>query len=541
MQRWPQSLSGCHMAEQDFSSDDLSPLLAALCDGSISDADFARVQHWLATDPRARRWYVAYMDLHGELCWDHVVSESGVNSLGNALPCLTDGAASDSAHVGDPSSALPPTILVRDMAPLSPSGLPSFVGYFSQVGPLSYLVSAILMCVAALGAWQYKVADRREVVVHEPSAAPHEPNPSFVGRVTAMDGCRWPDELTTGGAKRTSPRESLVIASRVSLGRKVNLDSGLLEITYDSGASVIVQGPAAFEVGSNGGFLSMGRVTGKLEKTASHSNPQSPISTPFAIRTPTAIVTDLGTKFGIEVDRHGRTTSYVFRGSVRVHPTSAADDRQDCVLRAKESAQVEAGDSHGGMVRRIDVDPGRFVRNMDNRRIPVNVFGTGTDVERSNYDRHWRVVAMSSVPHFQPEPARLAGTVSSWTVNGAGRAQWITTLIDPARTLSVGDTWTFRTTFELDDVLPETAVMDGWFLTNGHVDAIRINGQQVRVPEHGATACELFQKFTVDHGFVEGANALELDVAKVDYPNPRGLYNPMISVCVDLEGQVQER
>ena len=48
------------------------------------------------------------------------------------------------------------------------------------------------------------------------------------------------------------------------------------------------------------------------------SNPQSLIPNPFVVRTPTAIVTDLGTEFGVEVDKQGGTTSHVFRGSVRV-------------------------------------------------------------------------------------------------------------------------------------------------------------------------------------------------------------------------------
>ncbi len=38
----------------------------------------------------------------------------------------------------------------------------------------------------------------------------------------------------------------------------------------------------------------------------------------FAVRTPTAVVTDLGTEFGVEVDQRGNTASYVFQGTVQV-------------------------------------------------------------------------------------------------------------------------------------------------------------------------------------------------------------------------------
>ncbi|MCG2683820.1 MAG: hypothetical protein L6306_09425, partial [Planctomycetales bacterium] len=60
-------------------------------------------------------------------------------------------------------------------------------------------------------------------------------------------------------------------------------------------------------------------LTTSHQPLATNSNPQSLIPNPlFAIRTPTAIVTDLGTEFGVEVSEEGTTTSHVFRGSVKV-------------------------------------------------------------------------------------------------------------------------------------------------------------------------------------------------------------------------------
>ena len=70
----------------------------------------------------------------------------------------------------------------------------------------------------------------------------------MVGRITGMVDCKW-----NGG-------------SRVSLGQKFELASGLMEITYDTGAKVILQGPVTYSVESNGGYLAVGKLTGKLEK-----------------------------------------------------------------------------------------------------------------------------------------------------------------------------------------------------------------------------------------------------------------------------------
>ena len=87
-----------------------------------------------------------------------------------------------------------------------------------------------------------------------------------------------------------------------------------MEITYDTGAKVILQGPVTYEVESAaGGYLSLGKLTARVEKKAEGGspipNPQSLIPNPlFAVRTPTATVTDLGTEFGVEVQRDQRKT-----------------------------------------------------------------------------------------------------------------------------------------------------------------------------------------------------------------------------------------
>ena len=41
-----------------------------------------------------------------------------------------------------------------------------------------------------------------------------------------------------------------------------------MEITYTTGAKVILQGPVTYEAESNGGYLSVGKLTGRLEKKA---------------------------------------------------------------------------------------------------------------------------------------------------------------------------------------------------------------------------------------------------------------------------------
>ena len=54
----------------------------------------------------------------------------------------------------------------------------------------------------------------------------------------------------------------------------------------------------------------------------------------FSVRTPTAVVTDLGTEFGVEVGKDGNTNSHVFRGSVRVRLVGEKGrERERCCAR----------------------------------------------------------------------------------------------------------------------------------------------------------------------------------------------------------------
>jgi len=422
--------------------------------------------------------------------------------------------------------------------------------YFSQVGPFSYTVSAILMCIAVLGAWQYKMADRVEqsktAQTHRDAGeVARNSEASLVACVTAIADCQWAG-VSSAGEKdgRETYGSDLTVASMVFMGRQIRLDSGLFEITYKTGASVILQGPATFQVEANGGFLAVGKLTGKLNKKAGKPNPESPIpnpSLPFAIRTPTAVVTDLGTEFGVEVGNDGRTTSYVFRGSVRLHPATAADSEHDIVLKKNEAICTESNDPSQISFRRIQVEPKRFVRRIGNGRTPIEAFSTGIDFERLGNDRHWQVVAVSGLSDYVPEPAKLVATLPSWTVNGPGQPQWIGAFAGPADALPAGTVCTFRTTFDLDDVVLEAAVLHCHFLTNGHVNAIRLNGASVPVPAHDKDAYSLFHSFSLDRGFVDGANALEFDISKADRSESAGGYVPQVSLRADLEGTVQER
>ena len=249
-------------------------------------------------------------------------------------------------------------------------------GYFPQGVLLSYLVATVLFGLALLAGSFITVSPPEQLVQVEanrdlpppPLADRSEREPASVGRITGMVNCRWAD-----------PTIDAPESDDVPLGRKYALASGFMEITYHTGAKVILQGPATYEVESaSGGFLSLGKLTARVEAKkgtgpigAQHPlgrsgqldlSPFSPQdsgskgertanlarsqkerepttslaprpSLLFSVRTPTAVVTDLGTEFGVEVGKEGRTISHVFRGAVKLQLAGDKDRTQEVVLR----------------------------------------------------------------------------------------------------------------------------------------------------------------------------------------------------------------
>ena len=127
-----------------------------------------------------------------------------------------------------------------------------------------------------------------------------------------------------------------------------------MEITYDTGAKVILQGPVTYEVESgNGGYLAVGKLTGRVTTQAARG---------LTIRTPTATVTDLGTEFGVEVSKERHTTSHVFRGVVEVQPVANGGQQEQPIrLIANESVQVKKQSGNKVTVHRGMADAAAFV------------------------------------------------------------------------------------------------------------------------------------------------------------------------------------
>jgi hypothetical protein len=321
----------------------------------------------------------------------------------------------------------------------------------------------------------------------------------LVGRITGMVNCQW-----------AIPPTEAVNGARVSLGCKYALSSGLMEITYDTGAKVILQGPVVYVVESrSGGFMAFGKLTGKVDREEAKG---------FAVRTPTATVTDLGTEFGVEVDEIGTTKANVFSGVVEVR-AAGADGRQQpaLCLKKNQGACVRRGPGQVATLSPISGDSTGFVRNLpEPKRLRIRLHNTGAGSPPGQPDPHWQMIVPHRADRTPQQALVMKGSDGSQTPHDSAKSQWILAFTDDA---SARDTaiCTFRTTFDLADVPPPAARLEGFFHAMNHVDGIRINGRDVPVPTHGygRNAVELWHRFTIAKGLRKGTNVLDMDVTNL--------------------------
>jgi len=317
----------------DGVSEELRNLIAAYCDGACSPAERDRLEKLLDADEAAQYYYLMFTGVHAQLLW----RSQGRRDEAKQLQRLAAEARSPATWIG----SLGPTC----------NGM---FDYFSQTGRMGLMlaVSCVLL-LAGYMAWNRTASNRQF------ASASHA-----VGRITGMVDCQW-----------SNPAEAAHLHHDVPHGQEFALKSGLLEITYNSGAKVILQGPATFIADSNrGGLLTLGKLTALVQNNSAaepihreQGDPSRPHSL-FIVRTPTAVLTDLGTEFGVEVDREGGTLLRVFRGLVKcVLWESAPDDPKGAVvLRSNESVRTKRSSDDAGhpIVLVPETNDHEFVRNM---------------------------------------------------------------------------------------------------------------------------------------------------------------------------------
>jgi len=300
-------------------SDNWQDQISDFFDGSPTEEEALRLNEWIKSDPRNVRLFVREAMVHshlhdllnGEEAIRQQADEQPTLASGDTmyLPALTADDESDEIELITP----PPPLVMPQARPV----------------PLlrrRWLWAASIMIPLLAG-----------FVIYRLSAQPH----SFATVASSVDA-QWGDANDPLQAGQRLP------------GTPLFLQSGVAEIKFDTGATMIVEAPARFQVrAANSVELTSGQLSAKVPPSA-HG---------FAVETATTRVVDLGTEFGVAVSADGSDEIEVFKGTVRVEPQAAgpAGSVAPLVLSAGQAA-VSTG--HEIKLDPAGAQPQKFVRQL---------------------------------------------------------------------------------------------------------------------------------------------------------------------------------
>lgn len=329
---------------------DLASLVEMMCQGTATRADRDRLES-LLRDPANRSAYLAASRLHSELLWRWHRGRFEVLGPREAGPGPRPAAAREKSTAAA-SLPRPGRGSAAAFAGLVLGWLSRLAISLTRPVPLSLLtagsvVVGVLMIAAA---------------VTLPSISP---SGDAAGRL--------PDAWITGAheAKWRSSGGSFGLADPLRAGTTLDLESGLVEIRYGAGATVVLEGPAVLRVeGRAAASLMQGRLTAKLEKAGlADGGRRAGAALPrlFTVHTPKASVHDLGTEFGVEVREAGTAHVHVFDGLVELTNVVVSNEAP-AASRAAPAMRLAAGDSaqvdEAGRIKAVPVSGQAFVRSL---------------------------------------------------------------------------------------------------------------------------------------------------------------------------------
>ena len=300
-------------------------LLVVMVDGEPTPNQQRQFEQMLQTHPEARDRYIRTMALHARLHSIHADgSELDINEVGHTMA---------------------PTKLPR----IDNRRMERLRQFFLRPTPLSMAIAAV--SIASLLALLAVIAPPIYRAVRGETA----PTPTVqtgLARITGLHEAKF----------RTA---RLRPGSYIEADETIDLVEGMVEIRCHTGERLILQGPAELSLLGNPrrsnctlAILTAGKLTAQVPKAAIG----------FTVETPTAIVVDLGTEFGILANAQ-RTEVHVLDGKVSAQPKQNLS-----AIRTVDAGSAARLDVAGRVVESIEIANAEFARDLPSSSVPRDAY-----------------------------------------------------------------------------------------------------------------------------------------------------------------------
>jgi hypothetical protein len=301
---------------EDFA--ELRSLLDALCEETITAEQLQRLEQLILGHPEAEAYYVQLMSLHADLVRHFQAPRVTTGLFGR----ISEG-GKETRRPADTEKGKKE----KSRVPFSRAHRLLVWGLVAGVAASTLLAIVLFLGQGPEGA---RVVEIRA-----------EPIDNSVAVLLQATGAAWEESsLPTRSGSPLPP------------GR-LRLKSGFAHVEFYSGATVILEGPADFElISAKEAFCTRG----KLRATV------PPQAQGFTIGSPKLDLVDRGTEFGLQVSAGDKTEVHVFQGKVELYNAGSHHEASSAKeLTTGQSVCVEGA----GPARPIESDPAAFSTAQD--------------------------------------------------------------------------------------------------------------------------------------------------------------------------------
>ncbi len=318
-------------------------LISSYLDGTCAEADLQALADWANADPANARELAFWGMLHYGLA-DHFRALDLNCDIDSTNGDLAEAMILPAIRLPDaPSKPAPEPMWSPQTTPATRSArkIPSRPAVRSGDALRWHLIASVaviaMFVLGGIGLSTYL-------------AAPND-RPRYA-RVEAQVAPRW-------GAGELAPYLGETIPNR-----PVFLRSGLVQLRFKGGVSVVVQGPCSFQAKSSHELYLF---SGQLAASVPHTQ------IGFSVHTPQAIVTDLGTQFGVRSGRSGIADVLVFKGKVAANSILANGRLSNHMARIVHAGSAVRASSAGIALVSASHLHLHFVRSLTSQSLKLNL------------------------------------------------------------------------------------------------------------------------------------------------------------------------
>lgn len=302
--------------------------LLQYAEGNCLAGDLRQFEKFVMGSAENTRIYLEYVR-EGTLLEELAERESSAPAFLVAMDSLASRAAAPTSETEESNTAKQRSVRLSDR---------EIVVRVRQRWGVSLALASLAIVVGLALFAMFRVADRAAPPIAQ---NPHgEQRGQFVASLTGDVECEWGDEA---GA--------LFRGAFLETGRVLDLRSGVAELTFRSGAKVLIESPTQICLHSNNAIqLDRGQIVATVP----------PVAMGFKVKTASVDIVDLGTEFGARVGERGDVDVEVFAGLVEIIPQAAA--KQGRRVQTGESARW---DTAKGQLVEIPRGSAQFLRDLD--------------------------------------------------------------------------------------------------------------------------------------------------------------------------------